>query len=209
MIERLDIVDPSGQLIGSDDRDAVHRGGHWHQVFHCLLVRLGPPSRVLLQRRLGAAASFPGLLDITAAGHLAAGESPLDGVREIREELGIDVDPERSCRSDDGCSSTTEVKVSTGRSPTSTCWPTSARCRAFESRPSATSTGWSSWRPTIWWRSPAIDQATAACTELHADGTVTVGTCRASDLVPALDGYWIVLAVMADRFARGERPLAI
>ena len=52
-------------------------------------------------------------------------------------------------------------------------------------------------------------EAVAACTELHADGTITRGIVPGTDLVPAVDGYWIVLAVMADRFARGERPLAI
>jgi isopentenyldiphosphate isomerase len=206
--ERLDIVDPNGRLIRTDDRAAVHRGGHWHQVFHCLLVRLGPPSRVLLQRRLATAASFPGLIDITAAGHLAAGESPLDGVREIREELGIDVAPEqlvplgrRLLVDDRGEGLNREIAhvyLLSDERP----------LRAFDLTECDVD-GLVELATDDLVAIAGDPEATVACTELHADGTVTTGSCRASDLVPALDGYWIVLAVMAERFARGERPLAI
>jgi 8-oxo-dGTP pyrophosphatase MutT (NUDIX family) len=44
---------------------------------------------VLLQRRASTKASWPGRLDATAAGHLVAGESVADGLREAEEELGV------------------------------------------------------------------------------------------------------------------------
>jgi isopentenyldiphosphate isomerase len=44
---------------------------------------------VLLQRRAYDKDGFPGMLDATAAGHLTAGETIADGVREVEEELGV------------------------------------------------------------------------------------------------------------------------
>lgn len=50
---------------------------------------------MLVQRRAAAKDTWPGRLDITAAGHLAAGEDTLDGLRELEEELGLSPNPER------------------------------------------------------------------------------------------------------------------
>lgn len=46
-------------------------------------------TRIHLQLRSQDKADFPGLFDITAAGHIAAHETMKDGVREIEEELGL------------------------------------------------------------------------------------------------------------------------
>jgi 8-oxo-dGTP pyrophosphatase MutT (NUDIX family) len=50
---------------------------------------------LLLQRRAATKDTWPGYLDVTAAGHLAAGEKTLDGLREVEEELGLRIKPER------------------------------------------------------------------------------------------------------------------
>jgi isopentenyldiphosphate isomerase len=50
---------------------------------------------VLLQRRAATKDTWPGYLDVTVAGHLAAGEETLDGLREVEDELGLRVEPER------------------------------------------------------------------------------------------------------------------
>ncbi|MCU1364897.1 MAG: hypothetical protein JWL72_2649 [Ilumatobacteraceae bacterium] len=93
--ELLDVLDDDGAFVDTMPRSVVHAQGLWHEVFHCLVIRSSAPPRLLLQRRRRAARAFPNLLDVSVAGHLSAGERPLDGVREIREELGLDVDPAR------------------------------------------------------------------------------------------------------------------
>lgn len=90
--ELLDVLAPDGTIIGTADREEVHRLGHWHRTFHCLAVRTEPPARVILQRRHRSSA-FPLLIDLTGSGHLTAGEDPVDGVRELEEEAGIVADP--------------------------------------------------------------------------------------------------------------------
>jgi 8-oxo-dGTP pyrophosphatase MutT (NUDIX family) len=93
--ELLDAFDDDMQPLGPRSRDEVHRDGLWHAVFHCVAVRTRPPARLLLQRRPSNARSFPGLLDLTSTGHLLSGERPADGVRELREEVGLVVTPDQ------------------------------------------------------------------------------------------------------------------
>ena len=82
-VEMLDVFDDLGCHLGVKPRDAVHQSGDWHKVFHCQIVTIrGGIPVLVLQRRSTEKAAFPGLLDISAAGHLAAGEAPPDGVRD-------------------------------------------------------------------------------------------------------------------------------
>lgn len=92
MSELLDAYDRGGRHLGALPRAEVHARGLWHIVFHCLVVadRAGVAT-VVLQRRSAAKAGFPGLLDLTATGHLSAGETVADGVRELAEEVGVRV----------------------------------------------------------------------------------------------------------------------
>jgi isopentenyldiphosphate isomerase len=88
----IDVFDGNHNLLGSLERIAVHQQGLWHQTFHCWIVgeRSGFPF-VLLQLRSKHKKNYPDFLDITAAGHLEAGEEPLQGIRELEEELGVTV----------------------------------------------------------------------------------------------------------------------
>ncbi len=90
----LDIYDENLTHLGVKDRDAVHRDGDWHRTFHCWVIYRGADGLdyIVMQKRGPDKQIYPNLLDITAAGHYEAGEVPADGVREIREELGLEVD---------------------------------------------------------------------------------------------------------------------
>ncbi|MGG4267222.1 NUDIX hydrolase [Peribacillus simplex] len=90
--ELLKVFDSNRIQIGVSPREEVHRLGHWHEVFHCWFA--GSEAGVdylYLQHRCAMKKDYPNLFDITAAGHLLAHESVYDGVREIKEEIGIDV----------------------------------------------------------------------------------------------------------------------
>ncbi|NMO96438.1 NUDIX hydrolase [Paenibacillus lemnae] len=89
--ELFDIFDEHMIVIGTDTRQNVHKHGYWHQTFHCWICDRsgdGEPL-ILLQLRHPDKDTFPGYLDISCAGHLLAGETPEDGVRELEEELGV------------------------------------------------------------------------------------------------------------------------
>ena len=90
--ELLDVIDvETGAVLDTLPRSEVHARGLWHDVFHCLVVR--PSARsVVLQRRAMSKAAFPGRVDLSVTGHLSAGETPRDGVREADEELGVPMD---------------------------------------------------------------------------------------------------------------------
>ncbi len=84
---------PTGEVVA---KDKAHRDGLWHQVFHCWVVRPldDGDAAILFQVRSRTKSTYAGLLDISAAGHLSSGEGPLDGIRELEEELGITCKPE-------------------------------------------------------------------------------------------------------------------
>lgn len=206
--ELLDVVEPDGTPIGTRSRREVHAEGLWHQVFHCLLVRSGPPARVVLQQRAVGAASFPGKLDLSATGHLGAGEAPLDGVRELHEELGIDVDPARLVPV--GARLLVDDRGE-GRNR--------ERVNLFflvDDRPLH------DFRPDPGAVEALVELEVADLALVVGDPGVRVPAQRwvpgaeptpvvvsQAGLVPSVDGYWTVLAVMAQRFARGEGPIAI
>jgi 8-oxo-dGTP pyrophosphatase MutT (NUDIX family) len=96
--ELLDVLDdlgrPTGEVVYKSE---AHRRGLYHHCFHCWIAgqdAVGP--YLLVQRRAAAKDTWPGYLDVTAAGHLQSGEEPvMGGLRELEEELGLRVDPGR------------------------------------------------------------------------------------------------------------------
>ncbi|WNS73556.1 NUDIX domain-containing protein [Bacillus sp. DTU_2020_1000418_1_SI_GHA_SEK_038] len=90
--EFLNIFDRQRNPRGVASREEVHRAGYWHETFHCWFISEEDGVHyIYLQKRSALKKDYPDLLDITAAGHILAQETIQDGVREIKEELGIDV----------------------------------------------------------------------------------------------------------------------
>lgn len=90
--EYFDVLDEYGNKIGKTKlRKEVHRDGDWHRGVHIWI--LNEQKGVLLQRRSINKDSHPGMLDISCAGHLSAGDDSITAARrELKEELGLDVD---------------------------------------------------------------------------------------------------------------------
>ena len=92
--EYFDILDENGNKTGKIKlRSEVHRDGDWHKSVHIWIIN--DKGDILLQRRCATKDSNPNMLDISCAGHLTAGDESLSGaIRELKEELNLDVKPE-------------------------------------------------------------------------------------------------------------------
>ncbi|MGG4169950.1 NUDIX domain-containing protein [Rossellomorea vietnamensis] len=92
--EKLAVLNESGERIGVRSRSEIHAKGYWHETFHCWFAGYNADLKetfIYFQLRSDNKKDFPGLLDITAAGHILSDEKIEDGVREVHEELGINV----------------------------------------------------------------------------------------------------------------------
>jgi isopentenyldiphosphate isomerase len=88
--ELFDVLDSFGVPTGeTKPRSLVHRDGDWHRSFHLWIIKDG--THVLLQRRSHKKDLEGGKLDVTVGGHFGAGETLLEVVREVEEEIGLKV----------------------------------------------------------------------------------------------------------------------
>ena len=92
MIEMLDVLNENGVRTGnSKSRTECHELGLWHRAV--ILAIVNDDNKILLQQRGIAASKFPGMWDLSAAGHVQAGESSKNTImREAYEEIGIQCD---------------------------------------------------------------------------------------------------------------------
>lgn len=90
--EIFDIVDENGIPTGKTvSRSEAHENGIRHRTAHVWIARkVAGNWQVLLQKRAMTKDSFPGRFDTSSAGHIQAGDEPLESaIRELEEELGI------------------------------------------------------------------------------------------------------------------------
>lgn len=92
MEEMLDVLDENGIKTGEVlTRKEVHKLGLWHKII--VIAIIDENNQILMQQRSFTKDTNPGQWDISAAGHVSAGQTPLEAaVREINEEVGIRVE---------------------------------------------------------------------------------------------------------------------
>lgn len=97
-MEYIDIVDEQGNPTGERvERSIAHSQGIRHRTAHIWIVRkVNGRYQVLMQKRAINKESFPGMFDTSSAGHIQAGDEPLESaLRELHEELGIQAEPQQ------------------------------------------------------------------------------------------------------------------
>jgi isopentenyldiphosphate isomerase len=89
MEEWVDICDAEGKPTGKTVlKSEAHRLGLWHPTVHIWCYTAS--GKILLQKRAEDKETFPGLWDVSVAGHIEAGEAPkIAALREMEEEIGL------------------------------------------------------------------------------------------------------------------------
>jgi len=90
--EYINILTPEGILTSKKVlKSEAHRLGLWHASVHVWITNT--KGEVLLQKRASNKDTFPNLWDVSVAGHLTFGDTPLKAaLREVQEEIGITLD---------------------------------------------------------------------------------------------------------------------
>ncbi|CAM1358939.1 NUDIX hydrolase [Tenacibaculum xiamenense] len=93
MDELIDIVDENGNYTGKTClKSEAHKHGYFHPTIHVWLYT--SDKKILLQKRALTKKVFPGLWDISVAGHIAAGEKiKIAALREVKEEIDFTILP--------------------------------------------------------------------------------------------------------------------
>ncbi|MEW7290799.1 NUDIX hydrolase [Aquimarina sp. 2304DJ70-9] len=89
--ELIDILDKTGKPTGKIRlKSEAHTLGLYHASVHIWFYT--EDGEILFQKRADDKDTFPGLWDVSVAGHIGAGESTEDSaIREINEEIGLTV----------------------------------------------------------------------------------------------------------------------
>ena len=92
MDELIDIITSEGIPTGKTAlKSEAHKNGWFHATVHIWLFT--KDKKILLQKRAITKKVFPGLWDISVAGHVGAGEAILTAAkREIFEEIGLHIE---------------------------------------------------------------------------------------------------------------------
>ena len=90
MIEKFDVLNEKGEFTEKTaDRDECHENGLWHRAVVAFIIN--SKNQVLLQKRSATKKLWPNCWDIIG-GHVLVGEFGFQAaIREVQEEIGIDI----------------------------------------------------------------------------------------------------------------------
>lgn len=91
MDELIDVLTEDGTPTGkTSTKYEIYQHGYWHRSVHIWIINEN--QELLVQKRNPCKKTYPNLWAISSAGHVLAGETSKDAaIRELKEELGIDV----------------------------------------------------------------------------------------------------------------------
>ena len=91
MEELFDVLNEKGEYTGKvETREKCHKEGLWHKAVVVFIIN--SEGQVLVQRRSAKKKMWPNMWDITAGGHVLAGEFGFESIiRECKEELEIEL----------------------------------------------------------------------------------------------------------------------
>lgn len=93
--EQYDVLDEEGNKTGQAlPKSVVHERELWHGSAFVWIYNAG--GEVLLQLRAPGKKIFANVWDVSVAGHMSAGDSPMVcAIREINEEIGVSIQPDQ------------------------------------------------------------------------------------------------------------------
>ena len=211
-MENFDVLDCAGHRTGEVIlRDEAHRTGVWHGAFHCLIIfEQGGRGHALFQKRAMTKKIAPGKFDVSVGGHYASGEdAPIAGPREIKEELGLDVQ--------------FSELLPLGRRVFVYCFSPGIREYEFQDvfllprpvQPGSLSLQQEEVDGVLVMdveQGIALFSGRVRNTEgiLYATGSpARLVPVSADDFVPCLDQYYLKLLLLAQRYLRGQRELLV
>ncbi len=215
MSEKIDIFDANLKHIGVMERTQAHMEGHWHRTFHCWIVSPKENGSLLFQQRSMKMKNYPGLLDVSAAGHLEAGEPISAGIREVREELGIEIDESRLKALGERVEVADQANGQKNREYQSVfMYETDQPVTSF--KPDPTEVAALFWLPIPegmrLFESRTREVTVSGCSfEAGTNDTWKPLTkrVRIEDFLPRIQQYYLISLIMADRLIKRSGPLAI
>lgn len=212
--EIVTIYNEVHEKIGTAPRSALYTHALWHETFHLWLVSTQFGGSLICQLRSKHKKHHGNMLGMTAGGHLAADEALADGLREVVEELNLHY------RYDDICFTGWNIHIANEDS-------NQKKLRIFEAIHIAQYEGTvdsiippdpKEVEGLIWVPISLIadiksnSNHSALCAAFLYDDVaekflVTETKVSGQSFVPRSDNYFTKLAVVAERFLEGKKPL--